>query len=198
MSKMSIYIIVSILIVYYIFTSGLVFELTKCEANGRLDLPYSMSLSGWRTGITNIATKDDIECIQWLEEHRDRSLPIVTDYNTYCMIIGFSPVYLELNKGGRTGYLEEIPNFIDKLLDLHFTDELGKETIKDKIKQYYAKWVSSECYFFISSWNTIHQEYIEAIGVGTRITCPLPSFSYPILHQCGNTTIYYKPALAKG
>lgn len=191
-SKTTIYIIVVILLLYYAFTSGLVFELTKGKADGTLDLPYSMSLSGWRTGITNIASESDVECILWLKEHGNPELPIATDYNTYCTITGFLPVYFNLNGGDRTGFLEDAPDFIDKLPVTYFADKAKEDKIKDRIKEHYAQWVSGECYIFVSSWNTEHKQYVEAVGVGTRITYPLPEFDYPVLHKCGNTVIYHK------
>lgn len=193
MSKVKIAIIVSILVVYYVFTSGIVFEVIKANASSKLDLPYSISLSGERTGLANIVTKSDLECIMWLKDNRDKALPIVTDYNTYCSILAFIPVYQELNQGGRTGFLAPLPQeFIDSIGTKRTVAQAQETYLAMLVQQDYAKWSTQDCYIFISSWNTQHKQYVEATGVGTKIVFPLPEFNLPIVHRCGDTIIYKK------
>ena len=188
MSKKAIWTITSILLIYFIFTSGLVFEITKSKATSKLDIPYSIGLSAERTGLTNITSKDDMECIMWLKENWDGKTPVATDYNGYCSIAGFMPIYFQLNQGDRTGFLEPIP---DKFYAELEKTEVGRYLIR-RVDEHYAKWSSQGCYIFITSWNTEHQQYVEATGVGTKMVFPLPEFNYPVVKQCGDAIIYHK------
>jgi hypothetical protein len=193
MNKKSILITLNILIVYYVFTSGLVFEAIKANASGKLDLPYSIGLSGKRTGLANIVTKDDLECITWLKDNRDKTLPVVTDYNTYCSLLPYISVYQDLNQGGRTGFLAPLPEeFINSIGTRKAVAKAQETYLARLVQQDYEKWATSDCYIFISTWNTQHKQYVEATGVGTKIVFDLPEFNYPIVHKCGDTIIYKK------
>lgn len=160
MSKKAIWVVTSILLIYFMFTSGFTFEATKSKASDRIDIPYSIGLSAERTGVSNVVDKDDMECILWLKENWNGKSDVVTDYNTYCSVLPYIPVYFNLFYNDRKGMFHRMPE--------------------------------GECYIFVSSWNTRHQKYIEAIGVGRRKSYPLPEFSYPIIKQCGSTIIYFK------
>ena len=187
MSKKAIWITTGILLIYFIFTSGLVFEITKSGAVNRLDIPYSIGLSAERTGITNITSKDDMECIQWLKENWNGS-PVATDYNGYCSIAALMPIYFQLNQGDRTGFLEPLPDRFYTELE---KTRVGRYLIR-RVEEHYTEWLAGDCYIFITSWNTEHQQYVEATGVGTKMVFPLPEFEYPIVHRCNNSIIYYK------
>lgn len=193
MNKKSILITLSILITYYTFTSGLVFEAIKADASSKLDLPYSIGLSAERTGIANIVARNDLECIKWLRDNRDVTLPVVTDYNTYCSVLAFIPVYLELNQGGRTGFLAPLPEeYLEGIGAKRTVDQAQETYLASLVKQDYAKWTTGNCYIFISSWNTEHKQYVEATGVGTKMVFPLPEFDLPVVHKCSNAIIYKK------
>jgi len=85
--------IAGFLIAYYAFTSGAVFELTKSEATGRLDVPYSIALSNERTRIVGVSSNnDDIDCARWLIEEANPSLPIYTDYCGLSLIMDLSEI----------------------------------------------------------------------------------------------------------
>ncbi len=159
MNKLFIWIIVSILIVYFVFTSGLVFEVSKTEITGKIDIPYSIGLSAERTGVANTATQDDINCLNWLNKNWDGESAIVGDYNTYCLITGYLPNWFLVVHHDRVGDIDYFPD---------------------------------RCYIFISSWNTRHQLYVEAITIGARKSYPLPGISYPLIYQSGDAKIYFK------
>jgi nicotinamidase-related amidase len=55
-----------LLLTYFLFTSGLVFEVTASEMEGNVDMPYSLALSGERTGVLEIYTDGDVDCAKWL------------------------------------------------------------------------------------------------------------------------------------
>lgn len=110
MDKKVIWSITVILLIYFAFTSGSVFELTKSKLTGKLEMPYSIGLSAERTGIVAIATKDDIECLNWLNDNWDGETSIVGDYNVYCLITGEMPQWFLLVKHLRKGDLKYLPD----------------------------------------------------------------------------------------
>jgi hypothetical protein len=89
MSKIAIWITTAILLAYFVFTSGLVYETTGSEVTDRLIVPYSAALSGERTGLFGVYTEDDIRCAEWLAYESDTSIPIVGDGNTWLLMKGY-------------------------------------------------------------------------------------------------------------
>lgn len=156
------FLLVSLLIIYFLFTSGFVFEAVGSNTIDRLDIPYSLALSADRTGVTPLTTQDDINCMKWLRENWNGKYQVIGDYNAFVLITANTEVLYTLNYNRRKGNLTEI-------LD--------------------------ECYIFISSWNTMHKQYIESVGTGVRRAYPLPKFEYPIAYQSGNAIIYLKEKL---
>lgn len=145
MSKKVTIIVSSILLVYYIFTSGLWFFLTDCQEISKLTTPFSWALSAERTGLTGIATKDDINCVKWLLYKSDPKIKITGDSNAIFMI---------------TGYTELISDT---------WAAIGRE---DRLKTLYALPKEKESYIFLTSWNTRHKRYIETVDVGLRSSYP--------------------------
>jgi hypothetical protein len=68
------------LMVYFLFTSGFVFEITKSQATNTLDLPYSITLSYNRTGVYSINNADDIKAAKWVAEQGNEK--IMAGYGT--------------------------------------------------------------------------------------------------------------------
>ena len=66
MAKKASIIVCILLLAYFIFTSGLVFEVTASDTMDRVDMPYSIAMSGERTGAIGIYNEDDIACAEWL------------------------------------------------------------------------------------------------------------------------------------
>ena len=87
MTKTTSIVIGILLLVYFMFTSGLVFEVSHSEMEGRIDLPYSLALSGERSGIIGIFNDDDVACAKWLAD-KYGALPIKADYNGYRLLLG--------------------------------------------------------------------------------------------------------------
>lgn len=81
MNKLAIWLSAGVLLFYFVFTSGIVYEATGSNVMDKLVVPFSLALSGERTGLVGIYTDDDIRCVEWLAKNRDRSIPIVGDYN---------------------------------------------------------------------------------------------------------------------
>jgi len=97
-TNMQKWILSGILIIYFVFTSGLVFELTKSESVDKLDTPYSSRLSAERTGIVGVFTEDDIACAEWLAINTDGESPIYADINGFLLLTGHIEPYTQLQE----------------------------------------------------------------------------------------------------
>lgn len=84
---------VIILILYFLFTSGTVFEATKRESCSSLDIPYSYTLSAHRVPVTGIFTNADAAARAFIE---DKGLfPVCSD------LWGFQFLYEKLGDNSR-------------------------------------------------------------------------------------------------
>lgn len=71
-----------ILIPYFIFNSGLVFELSKSQTTHFIDMPYSIALSSYRLDLNTVFTKQDVAAANWL------SPTVPTGHQVYADIHG--------------------------------------------------------------------------------------------------------------
>ena len=79
----------SILIIYILFTFGVVFEATQSDRIDKLDVPYSIALSAKRTGVVGIFTKGDVDCVKWLADNTPKDTMIVADTNGIRLLAGY-------------------------------------------------------------------------------------------------------------
>lgn len=100
--------IVSLLITYFLFTSGLVFEASGSTNIDHLDIPYSLALSAERTGVTPLTTQDDIDCMKWLRKNWNGKYQVIGDYNTFVLITANTEILYRLNLNRRKGSLIDI------------------------------------------------------------------------------------------
>ena len=56
-----------ILSVYFLFTSGILFEAAQVKDIARFQTPYNVALSGWRIDLYGNWTEDDVKVRKWLE-----------------------------------------------------------------------------------------------------------------------------------
>lgn len=91
--------VVVILLIYFAFTSGFIFEMTKCKDVETLVTPYSITLSNYRIGLIGVNNNDDIACAKWLVEETDPTTIIHTDYFGTSLI-------MDLSNTGRHTYIE--------------------------------------------------------------------------------------------
>jgi hypothetical protein len=106
-----------------------------------LVLPFSWALSARDTGLTGVATEDDLKCVNWLLNESNKEIKIVGDSNTIYLI---------------SGYLELIP------------DTWGRYGREDRFVTFHSLYKLDKFYIFSSTWNTQHQIMIECSDVGLR------------------------------
>jgi hypothetical protein len=79
--RKSVIIVASLLLAYFVFTSGAVYEATGSNVTDRMVVPYSLALSGERTGLAGLFTEDDQRVAEWVVNESDKDLPVVCDGN---------------------------------------------------------------------------------------------------------------------
>jgi len=166
------WIITSILLAYYLFTSGLVFKLNTVHGISSVETSYSFALSSEDTGIVGVYTEDDIRCAKWLVNNSDKDTKIVSDINGHLLLRSLISNEKQIMWGSYSNIHE------GEIRGAYFSD----------IENY------KECYIFVTSWNTHHQTYIEGgqLGAGLRISNPLPKFDYKEAYRSGNAIVYLK------
>jgi len=73
-----------ILIPYFLFTSGFIFEVTKQEDISRINIPYNIALSDHRVDLGATITENDLEVADWIVE--DAAFPLYSDLHASCLI----------------------------------------------------------------------------------------------------------------
>ena len=76
-----------ILVPYFVFNSGIVYELAKSQPVGFIDVPYSIALSGHRVDIASIFEKEDIEALDWFEEYKTDKELVFADVHGLKLLI---------------------------------------------------------------------------------------------------------------
>ena len=76
-----------VLMVYFVFTSGSVYQAIGSNVTDVFVIPFSYSLSGERTGLIGIHTEDDINCAKWVRDNK--AFPILGDYNARNLLVGY-------------------------------------------------------------------------------------------------------------
>jgi len=86
-------IIATFILCYCLFTSGLVYELTKSEPTDMHEIPYSIAFSNDRTRIVGVNNEDDINCAEWLMRDTPLEIPIYVDYCSSSIFIGITGIH---------------------------------------------------------------------------------------------------------
>jgi len=117
-----------ILIPYFIFNSGLVFEVSKSQTTRFIDIPYSIALSGYRVDINTIFTTQDVAAATWLSGVEVQNYYVYADpHSTFAF-----PDYWGDEKGfGGVEHFTRMPPFPADTRDMTFP-----------------------CYIYFRAWNT--------------------------------------------
>lgn len=159
-------VMVVVILIYFVFTSGLVFELTGSTNIGTVDTPYSVGLSAERIGVVAAYTADDVEAVRWLAQYGDRDMMIVGDYNGWHLVSS----YLGL------GRLRENQATYNPTLD----------SLPDKPCYIFTSVWNNKHGCYIDSLRDVRG------GAGLRGSYPMPEFDYPVVFRSGDAVIYEK------
>ncbi len=89
MGKKPVIAVCALLLGYFSFTSGMLFEVTKEETLNQMNLPYSIALSNYRAGIVAVPNDDDMACTKWMVDNVLEEFPVFTDYLGWSMLLSY-------------------------------------------------------------------------------------------------------------
>lgn len=142
MNKKATIITTTILLIYFIFTSGFFYWASGEKETTKMVTPFSWALSAKDKGFTGIATKSDMDCVNWLLNESKQDMYIVCDSNALFLI---------------SGYHELLP---DTWLQYGREDRLIIMMEMSKLEE--------NCYLFLTDWNIKNNLYITCTDVGLR------------------------------
>lgn len=91
--------LVGVLVVYYVFTSGLVFALAHDNIpQSKVEVPYSIAFSA-KEGIVGIFNEDDVKCAKWLVQNRN-GLMVSTSYISTYLPLGYEDWFEQYQEKG--------------------------------------------------------------------------------------------------
>jgi len=73
------FIAMAVLVPYFVFTSGLVYEMTQQDITDSVDTPYSIALSSYRLDLAGVFCKQDGTAADWLSQNSNKSTSLITD-----------------------------------------------------------------------------------------------------------------------
>jgi len=153
----------SVLVVYFIFTSGFIFEVTKTTGIDSIQTPYSVSLSAERTGVVGTYSEDDVKVAKWLNDNKKSDVPIVCDYNSWHLITDYTGLpFMRTQRDAYNPTFDNIP-----------CNSLIFVTTWNNTHQKYIDYIKNKS------------------GVaGLRISNPLPDLPYKVVFRSGDAIVY--------
>jgi uncharacterized membrane protein len=77
------FIALGILIPYFLFTSGFIYEATRQNITDRIDTPYSIALSSYRLDLAGVFYWQDGAAARWLTQQASDETKVYTDHHTF-------------------------------------------------------------------------------------------------------------------
>ncbi|MFC2050560.1 DUF2206 domain-containing protein [Chloroflexota bacterium] len=131
--------VIAILIPYFIFNSGAVFELSRSQTTHYIDTPYSVALSSHRLDLSTTFARQDVSAAEWLTERTSTNSRTYTDYQGSRIFI---------NKDIISSNIIEMQSFITETGFLPDPD-----TVKELLRQARPKESITPYYFYLRKWN---------------------------------------------
>jgi uncharacterized membrane protein len=146
--------VIVILVPYFVFNSGAVFELSRSQTTHYIDTPYSIALSSHRLDISTTFARQDVSAAEWLTVRSDADIPTYTDYH-----------------GSRIFPSETVPGL--NVVEMQsFITETGflpdPDTVKELLRQAHPKESSIPYYFYLREWNVQTEAWTFGGGYATR------------------------------
>lgn len=80
--------VLAILIPYFVFNSGVVFELSRSQSTHYIDVPYSIALSSHRVDISSVFAVQDVIIADWLSGVAEEDHTVYADHHGRQLFIG--------------------------------------------------------------------------------------------------------------
>jgi uncharacterized membrane protein len=131
-----------VMIPYFIFNSGVVFELSRGRNTGLIDMPYSIALTGRRLDINTVFSGQDLAAANWLTRMAKDDYPIYADVHGVLAFPGYW--------GDTTGFYGTSVNPIIHQLPA----DAGN--------------ISPPCYIYLRAWNADNRVVTFATAYAAR------------------------------
>jgi len=82
------FVTLAVLIPYFVFTSGFIFEVTKNETTDVIDSPYSIALSSYRLDLASVSDWQDVAGAEWLAQRVGDQHTVHADVHGYLLLSG--------------------------------------------------------------------------------------------------------------
>jgi uncharacterized membrane protein len=79
--------VIFILIPYFVFNAGVIFELSRSQTTNFIDMPYSVALSSYRLDLSTVFTQQDLSAADWLCRVPKEDAPVYVDYHSSKLFI---------------------------------------------------------------------------------------------------------------
>jgi len=132
------FIALAVLIPYFLFTSGFIFEVTKNETTDVINEPYSIALSSYRLDLAGVYNWQDGAGVDWLAQNFDDESFVHADSHG-CLL------------------LYEYPELRGRLSGL----AQGRGRLSELA-------LPEDGYIFLRAWNIEKQELTSCAGIGLR------------------------------
>jgi len=76
------FVALAVLIPYFLFTSGFIYEVTGQEVTDKIETPYSIALSSYRLDLAGVFYWQDGAAARWLAQKADDNAKVYGDYHT--------------------------------------------------------------------------------------------------------------------
>jgi uncharacterized membrane protein len=77
------FVALAVLIPYFLFTSGFIYEVTGQKVTDSVDTPYSIALSSYRLDLAGVFYWQDGAAAQWLTQQASAETKVYTDHHTF-------------------------------------------------------------------------------------------------------------------
>jgi uncharacterized membrane protein len=82
------FVALGVLIPYFLFTSGFIYEVTGDRVTDRIDVPYSIALSSYRLDLAGVFYWQDGSAASWLAQRTSDETQVYASYHTF-KFLGF-------------------------------------------------------------------------------------------------------------
>lgn len=89
MRRARVALVIVIVISYFLFSSGFVYEISGSTTTTRMDTPFSFAFSADRVDLIGLPTHDDLSAVKWISQHALPKIPIQSGYDGVLLLWGF-------------------------------------------------------------------------------------------------------------
>jgi uncharacterized membrane protein len=76
------FLVLAILLPYFIFNSGVVFELSRSQTTNFINIPYSIALSSYRVDVSTVFTRQDVTAAEWFSRVAEEDCLVYADHHS--------------------------------------------------------------------------------------------------------------------